>query len=50
MNADAIQRAVRRMAREIAERSGEGELAIVGIRRGGVHLAERLRRALAAGG
>ena len=50
MNADAIQRAVRRMAREIAERAGPGELAIVGIRRGGVHLAERLRRELAAGG
>jgi len=50
MNADAIQRAVRRMAREIAERAGPGELAIVGIRRGGVHLAERLRRELTAGG
>jgi pyrimidine operon attenuation protein/uracil phosphoribosyltransferase len=50
MNADAIQRAVRRMAREIAERAGPGELAIVGIRRGGVHLAERLRRELAASG
>jgi pyrimidine operon attenuation protein/uracil phosphoribosyltransferase len=48
MNADAIQRAVRRMACEVAERAGPGELAIVGIRRGGVHLAERLRRELTA--
>jgi pyrimidine operon attenuation protein/uracil phosphoribosyltransferase len=48
MNAEAIQRAVRRLAREIADRgrSQGGELAIVGIRRGGVHLAERLRAEL----
>jgi pyrimidine operon attenuation protein/uracil phosphoribosyltransferase len=50
MNAEAIQRAVRRMAREIVDRAGRtpggkgAALAIVGIRRGGVHLAERLRR------
>ncbi len=46
MNAEAIQRAVRRMAREIAERAhaSGGDLAVVGIRRGGVHLAERLRK------
>jgi pyrimidine operon attenuation protein/uracil phosphoribosyltransferase len=50
MNADAIQRAVRRMAREVAERAGTGELAIVGIRRGGVYLAERLRRELVSAG
>jgi pyrimidine operon attenuation protein/uracil phosphoribosyltransferase len=48
MNAEAIQRAVRRMAREIVERArvdgrGEAGLAIVGIRRGGVHLGERIR-------
>ncbi len=50
MNSEAIDRAVRRMAREIAERARErgGELAVVGIRRGGVHLAERIRRELAA--
>ena len=50
MNAEGIERAVRRMAREIADRARErgGELAIVGIRRGGVHLAERIRRELAA--
>jgi pyrimidine operon attenuation protein / uracil phosphoribosyltransferase len=49
MNAEGIERAVRRMAREIADRARErgGELAIVGIRRGGVHLAERIRRELA---
>jgi pyrimidine operon attenuation protein/uracil phosphoribosyltransferase len=52
MNAQDIQRAVRRLAREIAERvrtaGAERQLAIVGIRRGGVHLAERLRGELAA--
>jgi len=50
MDAKDISRAVARLAREIAERAraaGAGrELAIVGIRRGGVHLAERLRREL----
>jgi pyrimidine operon attenuation protein/uracil phosphoribosyltransferase len=49
MNAEAIQRAVRRMAREIVDRAhtqnaSEADLAVVGIRRGGVHLAERLRK------
>ena len=50
MNADAVQRAVRRMAREIAERVGaeKADLAIVGIRTGGVHLARRLRAEIAA--
>jgi pyrimidine operon attenuation protein/uracil phosphoribosyltransferase len=48
MNADGIERTVRRLAQEIAERvRAEGvpgsSLAIIGIRRGGVHLAERLR-------
>jgi pyrimidine operon attenuation protein/uracil phosphoribosyltransferase len=47
MNAEAIERAVRRLAREILDRAreagqGAAELGIVGIRRGGVHLAERL--------
>ena len=50
MNAQDIERAVRRLAREIAERAraagAERELAIVGVRRGGVHLAERLRKEL----
>ncbi len=49
MNAEGIQRAVQRMAREIVERAraAGAELAIVGIRRGGVHLAERLRAEIA---
>jgi len=48
MNAEGIERALKRMAREIQELVRGGELAIVGIRRGGVHLAERLRRELAS--
>ncbi len=52
MNAAEIDRAVRRVAREIADRArqlgAERDLAIVGIRRGGVHLAQRLRKELAA--
>jgi pyrimidine operon attenuation protein/uracil phosphoribosyltransferase len=52
MNTEDIDRAVRRLAREIAERaraSGAASgLAIVGIRRGGVHLGQRLRRELQA--
>jgi pyrimidine operon attenuation protein/uracil phosphoribosyltransferase len=51
MEARDISRAVGRLAHEIAERArgagAERQLAIVGIRRGGVHLAERLRRELA---
>jgi pyrimidine operon attenuation protein / uracil phosphoribosyltransferase len=49
MNAEVLQRALRRVARDIADRARQqgGELAIVGIRRGGVHLAERLRKELA---
>jgi len=50
MNATDIDRAVRRLAEEIAERARAGgaarDLAIVGVRRGGVHLAQRLRAAL----
>ncbi|GAO02842.1 bifunctional pyr operon transcriptional regulator/uracil phosphoribosyltransferase PyrR [Anaeromyxobacter sp. PSR-1] len=51
MNAAEIERAVRRLGRDIAERAraagAAGDVAIVGIRRGGVHLAQRLRRELA---
>jgi len=47
MNAEAVERTVRRMALEILERArGAGVqdgLSFIGIRRGGVHLAERLR-------
>jgi pyrimidine operon attenuation protein/uracil phosphoribosyltransferase len=52
MNAQDIDRAIRRLGREIAERakaSGAArDVAIVGIRRGGVFLARRLRAELAA--
>src|SRR5512140_711510 len=50
MNAEGIERAVQRMARDVVERarSQGGELAVVGIRTGGVHLAQRLQRAIAS--
>jgi pyrimidine operon attenuation protein/uracil phosphoribosyltransferase len=45
MDALAIQRALTRIAHEILERNkGTEELALVGIRSRGVHLAERIRR------
>ncbi len=51
MNAAEIDRALDRLAAEVAERAraedGVRGLAIVGIRRGGVHLAGRLRTRLA---
>ena len=48
LGADDIARALRRMAGEIAERTkGAGEVALIGIRRGGVPLASRLRALLA---
>ena len=47
MDAVAIQRALVRIAHEILERNhGTADLALVGIRSRGVHLAERIRRAL----
>jgi pyrimidine operon attenuation protein/uracil phosphoribosyltransferase len=49
LNAAAIQRALTRIAHEIAERNETGaELALVGIQRGGVPLAQRLSATLAA--
>ena len=50
MGSEAVARAVRKLARDVAERAkgAGGELAVVGIRRGGVHLAERLREEIAA--
>jgi pyrimidine operon attenuation protein/uracil phosphoribosyltransferase len=43
MDADAIRRALTRIAHEILEKNrGTGELAVVGIRRRGVPLARRL--------
>jgi pyrimidine operon attenuation protein/uracil phosphoribosyltransferase len=51
MNGTDIEKALGRLAREVADRArAEGDarsLAIVGIRRGGVHLARRLQRELA---
>lgn len=43
LNALNIQRAVTRIAHEIAERNDDGKaVVLVGVQRGGVHLAERL--------
>lgn len=48
LNAAAIQRALVRIAHEIAERNETGhEVVMVGIQRGGVPLAERLAAVLA---
>ena len=51
MNAEAVQRAVQRIAHEVLERArAQGsleKLAFVGIRRGGVPLAERIRAEIA---
>ena len=43
LNAPAIERALKRIAHEIAERNDvSADVALVGVQRGGVHLAERL--------
>ncbi len=48
LNGPAIQRALTRIAHEIAERNeAGGEVVLVGIQRGGVLLAERLKSLLA---
>jgi pyrimidine operon attenuation protein / uracil phosphoribosyltransferase len=48
MDAEAIGRTIRRLAHEIVEQArGVERLALVGIRRGGVPLAERLAGAIA---
>ena len=48
LNASAIQRALNRIAHEIAERNDHSaDVALVGIQRGGVHLAQRLGNILA---
>jgi len=45
LDRDGIQRAVSRIAHEILERNhGVKQLALVGIQRGGVHLAKRLAK------
>ncbi len=47
LDALAIHRALQRIAHEIAERNGNGaEVVLVGVQRGGVHLARRLSEAL----
>ena len=47
LNAAAIQRALTRIAHEIAERNDASQRVVfVGIQRGGVHLAERLSKIL----
>lgn len=47
LNAAAIQRALMRIAHEIAERNETGEdVALIGIQRGGIALSERLSQAL----
>ena len=45
MGAEDVARTVRRLSRDIVARvrADGGDLAVVGIRRGGVHLAERIR-------
>lgn len=47
LTAQALNRALTRIAHEIAERNeSSGEVAIVGIQKGGIHLARRLARLL----
>lgn len=44
---DAIHRTIRRLAHEIVERTrGPERLALIGVRRGGVPLADRIARAI----
>lgn len=48
LNASAIQRALTRIAHEIAEQNdSSAEVAVIGIQRGGVRLAQRLSALLA---
>jgi pyrimidine operon attenuation protein/uracil phosphoribosyltransferase len=43
LNADALRRALTRIAHEVAERNdNSAEVVFIGIQRGGVHLAQRL--------
>jgi pyrimidine operon attenuation protein / uracil phosphoribosyltransferase len=47
MDADAVQEALERIAEEIVERAGgTGDLVLLGIRRRGVELAERIREVI----
>jgi pyrimidine operon attenuation protein/uracil phosphoribosyltransferase len=47
LDAAGVGRALRRMAAELVERQGARDLALVGIRTGGYHLAARLVRLIA---
>ncbi len=48
LNDSEIQRAMARIAHEVAERNGQSlDVILVGIQRGGVHLADRLAEFLA---
>ena len=44
LNSEAIDSCIRSMAASICAREGDMPIAIVGIRRGGEHLAQRLAR------
>ena len=44
LNSEAIDSCIRSMAASICAREGDAPIAIVGIRRGGEHLAQRLAR------
>ena len=47
LSADGIRRALDRIAHQIAERNEAGtQVVLIGIQRGGVHLAERLQKGL----
>src|SRR5439155_22351395 len=49
MEANAVRRAITRIAHEILERNkGTERLALVGIRSRGVHIADRIAQAIAA--
>ncbi len=49
LNAAALSRALIRIAHEIAERNEQSaEVVLIGVQRGGVHLAQRLSTTLAA--
>src|SRR5687767_4304836 len=48
LNASALQRALTRIAHEIAERNEKGnDVVLVGIQRGGIFLSQRLAKLLA---
>src|SRR3954465_1825145 len=47
LNASGMQRALTRIAHEIAERNEARDVVLIGIQRGGVPLADRLSKGLA---